>query len=643
MKFDRPYDICGWATKFNVKCDDGRTIEPDAFNDCDGQIVPFIWQHDHDNPENVLGHALLQKRGDEGMYTYCWFNRSPRAKSSMELIKNGDINSFSIYANKLKHHPGGSVYHGKIREVSLVLGGANPGALIEFPYLEHGADGEPCEDEAVIYMNSNIEQRAPKYIPPPVPVFSTAMAHTAVPAQQVSQEVKKMPANANATVKDVLDSFTEEQRNVMYFILGELLDEFGGSEDSGMKHNVFDNDTHENSLSHADIGAIFENAKRRGSLKEAVEDYFGEELSHAVFNDDGTQQTYGVANINYLFPDYKELNTPPDWIKRDQDWVSTVMDGVHHTPYSRIKTTHANITMDEARALGYIKGDEKKEEVFDLLRRSVDPQTIYKKQALDKDDIRDITDFNVVAWIKGEMRKMLDEEAARAILIGDGRSNSDQYKIRPEHIKPIWGDDELYTIPVHVTAGADISQTANNAIKSIIRSRRHYKGSGNLTYFTTEEWLCEMLLLEDGIGHPLYADKEALARKLRVNKIVTVPVMENQTKDGEALIGIIVDLRDYNVGADKGASVDMFEDFDIDFNKEKYLIETRFSGMLTKPYSAMAVTVGGKAYTYTETTVADGDNPSALGYYEKSGTVYFKSKDTTAVEGKTYYKKTKED
>ena len=640
---DMNYDICGWATKFNVKCADGRTIRPGAFAECDGAKVPLVWQHMHDSPENVLGHALLSNR-PEGVYAYCFFNDSKGADDAKELVRHGDINSFSIYANKLKHK-GGDVLHGTIRELSLVLAGANPEALIEFPVLEHG-DGEPCEDEAIIYSMGDITRPVYKpFVPPVMPAMQMqpVLMHTAAPAVAPAQPKKEAKTMPERTVRDVFNELTPEQKNVVYFLLGEMLDEFGGSEDSEMKHKAFEGDAPATTLSHDDMKSIFESAKRVGSLKAATEDYFAsnDSLAHAVYNSDGSEQTYGIADIDTLFPEYRNLNNPPDWIKRDQDWVGTVMNGVHKTPFSRIKSTYANITMDEARAKGYVKGNRKIEEVFSLLRRTTDPQTVYKKQKLDRDDILDITDFDVVRWIKGEMRLMLDEEIARAILIGDGRLSTDEDKINPQHIRPIWGDDELYTIRVNVVPAGndDESAKAKKIIRAIIKARKNYKGSGNLTYYTTEDWLTEMLLLEDGIGHPLYADTAALARKLRVNRIVTVPVMEGQTVGNEELVGIIVDLRDYNVGADKGAGVELFNDFDIDYNQYKYLIETRCSGALIKPYSAMAVTLNGTNYTYTAVDNPTG-NPSEEGWYEKQGTLYLKSKDTTVVTGKTYYEKT---
>lgn len=688
MSENKPYDICGWATKFNVHCADGRTIRPGSFDDCDGKQVPLVWQHMHDDPANVLGHAVLHVR-PEGVWTEAWFNDSAKADDAKELIRNRDINSFSIYANKLKHK-GHDVIHGVIREVSLVLAGANPEALIEFPVLEHG-DGEPVEDEAVIYSHGVIAPvgSLPTSVFPnaaaaqnymmhgvlnPVPVApqnmrvpENAAVYSAIPPQNASaipdkQEtmvhaealnVPQPPKTATApeggntmpnsqnqrTVRDVFNEMSEEQKNVVYFMLGELMDDL--KEDNNMMHSAFENTTPSVRLSADDYKEIFALAKKEGTLKAGVEAFVeanNDRLAHSVYNADGTEQTYGIADIDTLFPEYKNLTTTPEFIKRDQDWVGTVMNGVRKTPFSRIKSQYANITMDEARAKGYTKGNRKTEEVFSLLKRTTDPQTVYKKQKMDRDDILDITDFNVVAWLKAEMRMMLDEEIARAILIGDGRLSTDDDKVDPSHIRPIWGDDELYAIKAHVTAGADEAATAKAAIRTAIKARKNYKGSGNLTFYTTEDMLTEMLLLEDGIGHPLYADVAALARKLRVNKIVTVPVMENQTANGETLAGILVDLKDYNVGADKGAGVEMFDDFDIDFNQYKYLIETRISGALVRPYSAIVLVIGGTPTTYTETSDYTG-SPKDKGYYEKEGTIYRPSRDTSIVEGKTYYVK----
>ena len=569
------YDFSGWATKCGIRCSDGRTIEKGAFSDDNGKVVPLVWMHDHSSPDNVLGHALLEDRGD-GVYAYCKFNDTEHGQLAKSLVNHGDVRSLSIYANKLKQN-GGNVLHGAIREVSLVLAGANPGAAIDFPILEHG---EQAVDEAVIYNDGYIS------------VDEEHMEHaeddkTEEPVPEKPKEEEKMADKKDKTVKEVFDELTDEQKDVVYFMIGKALEDAGvnpeGKKDEKededteeMKHNVFDNDSayYGDTLSHDAMETIIKDAKKQGSLSESV-------LAHA--------EDYGIDGIEWLFPEDRELNKTPEWIKRNDDWVSVVMNGVHHTPFSRVKSTFANITEDEARARGYIKGRMKKEEVFSLLKRATTPQTVYKKQKMDRDDIIDITDFDVVAWLKGEMRMMLNEELARAYLIGDGRLPSDDDKISEDHIRPIANDADLFTIKTAVTypANATDSDKAKAIIKAAVKSRKNYKGSGNPTFFTTEDVLTDMLLIEDGIGHKMYKTEAELATSLRVSKIVTVPVMEGHQVGGKNLLGIIVNLQDYNVGADKGGAVNMFEDFDIDYNQEKYLIETRCSGALTKPYSAI--------------------------------------------------------
>lgn len=588
------YDFCGWATKNNLLCADGRTIRKDAFKENDGQTVPLVWMHQHNEPFNVLGHALLENR-DDGVYTYGFFNDTPEANTAKSLLKHGDITGLSIYANQLKQK-GGDVLHGTIREVSLVLAGANPEAKIEFVDLVHSEDGE--EDEAVIQMAKD-----------------ECLLHAYQEEEKKKEEPKKEEpkmAEANEkTVKDVFDELTDEQKNVVYFMIGKALEDAGvdtgnDKEEKDVKHNVFENDTPNNTLSHADFQSIMSDAKRCGSLKEAVENSLEDGvLAHAngaVVGPDsggaysytlGDNNTYGVAPIDWLFPEYRNLNNTPEFIRRPNEWVSTVMGGVHRTPFSRIKSMFANITMDEARAKGYVKGNLKTEEVFSLLKRATDPQTIYKKQKMDRDDIIDITDFDVVAWLKGEMRTMLDEEIARAILVGDGRLTSDDDHISHDHVRPIWTDSDLFTIKKTVDDDEDPSKKAKNFIRAAIKARKDYRGSGNPILFTTEDMLTDLLLIEDGIGHLLYQSEAQLATALRVSKIVTVPVMENLTRtvsgDTHDLMGIIVNLADYNVGADKGGAVQMFDDFDIDYNQQKYLIETRCSGALVKPYSAIVL------------------------------------------------------
>ena len=553
------YDFSGWATKNNLRCSDGRTILKDAFKHNDGQTVPLVWNHQHNDPLNILGHALLENR-EEGVYAYCKFNDTPAGTNAKMLVQHGDVSALSIYANQLKQQQG-NVLHGQIREVSLVLAGANPGAFID-SVIKHGDDSE---GEAVIYTGEELE-------------------HSDKEVEEVKEDQK--------TIKDVVDSMTEEQKNVMYALIGQAIDEAkhsdieeennndnnGGEED--MKHNVFENgvQNEKDVLTHADVEMIIKDAKRYGSLKESV-------LQHA--------DNFGITNIDYLFPDAKNLNTPPGFIKRDTGWVATVMNGVSHTPFSRVKSMFADITADEARAKGYIKGNLKKEEVFSLLKRETTPQTIYKKQKLHRDDVIDITSFDVVAWLKAEMRIMLDEEIARAILVGDGRLTSDDDHISEDHIRPIWKEAALYAVNNVLEHQTDADARAKSFIKAAIKSRKNYKGSGEPTLFCSEDLLTDMLLLEDMNGRVIYESEAKLATALRVKNIITVPVMEGLNRDVSGtkrdLLGIIVNLRDYNVGADKGGAVSMFEDFDIDYNAQKYLIETRCSGALIKPYSAIVI------------------------------------------------------
>lgn len=571
------FDFSGWATKANLKCSDGRTIMKDAFKENDGKQVPLVWNHQHNDPDNVLGHALLENR-DEGVYAYCKFNDSESGKTAKLLVQHGDVNALSIYANQLKQNLS-NVLHGNIREVSLVLAGANPGASIDSIMMH----GEESDEEAVIYTGENI-----------------ALAHADEEKPKESNKEEKEnkaveneeKAGGEKTVADVFNTLNEEQKTVVYAMIGQALEDAGNGEtketeknetteggNEDMKHNVFDNETQgqENVLSHDAMATIINDAKRYGSLKDSF-------LAHAA--------EYGIDQIDYLFPEAKTLNNPPEFIKRDTSWVTKVMGGVHHTPFSRIKSMFANITEDEARAKGYIKGNLKKEEVFGLLKRTTTPTTIYKKQKLDRDDVVDITDFDVVAWLKSEMRMMLDEEIARAILLGDGRPTSSDDKINEQNIRPIVSDADLYTIKkqVDVAKGATDDAKAKALIKAAVKARKEYKGSGNPTLFTTEDMLTDCLLLEDGIGHRLYKNEGEVAAAMRVSNIVTVPVMEGvKGPKGGDLMGVIVNLTDYNVGADKGGAVNMFDDFDIDYNQQKYLIETRCSGALTKPYSAIAL------------------------------------------------------
>ena len=578
------YDFSGWATKNDLKCSDGRTIRRDAFKHNDGQTVPLVWNHQHSDPLNVLGHALLENRKD-GVYAYCTFNDTPAGKNAKMLVEHGDVSALSIYANQLQQN-NGDVTHGVIREVSLVLAGANPGAFID-SIIRHG---ESSDDEAVIYTGEDIELMHADKAP--------------------EKEEGKMDDKNEKTVQDVVDSMTEEQRNVMYALIGQALEDAKHSgmdeedqnqennkkgEDEKMKHNVFENDKNKqnNTLTHADMEMILKDAKRCGSLKEAV-------LAHAASAGDAVYDKYGIKpnendeGISMLYPDYKNLNNVPEFIKRDTGWVAQVMSGVHHTPFSRIKSMFADITEDEARARGYIKGKLKKEEVFTLLKRTTDPQTIYKKQKLHRDDIIDITSFDVVAWIKAEMRMMLEEEIARAILVGDGRSTSDDDHIQENHIRPIYKEESLFVVNRVLDHQTDADSRAKQFIRTAIKARKDYKGSGEPSLFCTEDLLTDMLLLEDANGRIIYDSVSKLATALRVKNIVTVPVMEGVNRtNGESgkcdLLGIIVNLKDYNVGADKGGAVNMFEDFDIDYNAHKYLIETRCSGALIKPFSAIVI------------------------------------------------------
>lgn len=637
---EQSYDFGGYATKYGYQCSDGVTISSDAFKDHHGKRVPLVWQHQHNSPENVIGHADLEARRD-GLYAHCSLNTSKLGQQAKLLVQHGDIDSLSIFANHLTK-AGSNVMHGLIREVSLVIAGANPGAKIQYATIAHGDEMCQLDDEATIYSGEGID------------LINEEIAHADSERtvedvlNDMTDEQKKVVAflletltkggngtnsvshsASEKTVQDVLSEMTEEQQKVVAFLLSQAANNKGSvkhgdfdvdevlasmtddqlalvemlidnKEENEVKHNVFDQyegDTlKHDALTADDVKTIFDNAKRVGSLKEAVEDY----IQHT---DPVAGVDYGIADIDYLFPDAKTVTQTPGFIKREMAWVSTVMQGTKHLPFSRIKSVFANITADEARAKGYTKGKKKLEEVFLLLKRQTTPQTIYKKQKLDKDDIIDITDFNVVTWLRAEMRMMLDEEIARAILVGDGRNALAEDKINPERIRPIYTDDDLYTIKaqyaVNDTDTAD--QRAKKFIRKVIKARKDYKGSGNPVLFTTEDMLTDLLLLEDGVGRIIYDSVDKLATMLRVSKIVTVPIMENLSRSvttgsgGSAvtttyyLDGILVNLNDYAVGADKGGAVSMFDDFDIDYNQEKYLIETRCSGALTVPYSAITV------------------------------------------------------
>lgn len=573
------YDFGCWATRNDLLCGDGRTIRKDAFKDNNGQTVPLIWNHDHMNQDAVLGHALLENR-PEGVYAYGKFNDTEQGLMAKKLVHNGDIRSVSIYANKLKQI-GGDVIHGSIKELSLVLAGSNPGATIDF-VMAHGEGEEDSlianydESALVIYHSAPDDKQADEN------------------GEGAKEEKKDVTENKEKTLQEVIDSMSEEQQTAMYAVVGYALEDAGvgeKEEENEMKHNVFEQDEKQgNTICHSEIMAAIGDAKRYGSMRDAF-------LAHGIESTAEMTNTYGIKGAdNWLFPEARTLNNPPEFIKRDTEWVGRVMRGTHHTPFSRIKSMFADITEDEARAKGYIKGNMKKEEVFSLLKRTTTPTTIYKKQKMDRDDIVDITDFDVIAWLKSEMRMMLDEEIARAILVGDGRLASDDDKINPMNIRPIWTDDDLFTVKaaVKVPVGSTEDTRAKAAIRTIIKSRKQYKGSGNPVLYTTEDMVSDWLLLEDNNGRFIYESLEKLKSTLRVSDIVTVPVMEGLTRTGadgvvRQLAGLIVNLNDYNVGADKGGAINMFDDFDIDYNQQKYLIETRCSGALIKPYSAIAV------------------------------------------------------
>ena len=652
----KKFDCSGWATRADMLCSDGRTIRKNAFEECDGKTVPVVWNHEHNNPNAVLGHALLENRSD-GVYSYIAFNNTDAGQNAKLLVQHGDVDRLSIYANKLKQR-GGDVIHGVIREVSLVLAGANPGAVID-TVMAHGEDSE---EEGVIRSGEFIENVEPLFHADKdenkgdskddepkkekgepemaektkttketpnnngektvADVFNTlteeqkkvvyaligqaledadaksGKTDDAKDEKETKDEVKhsKDAAAANEdddseeTVADVFNTLTDKQKQVVYAMIGQALEDAGvdmdeeddeenGGGNNTMKHNVFDQETNtqdQEVLSHSEMEEIFTEAKRNGSLADTV-------LQH------------GITNIDYMFPDAKTIDNVPGFIKREDDWVAGVMAGVHKTPFSRIKSIFANITADEARAKGYVKGNQKVDEVFSMLKRTTTPTTIYKKQKLDRDDVVDITDFDVVAWLKTEMRMMLDEEIARAILVGDGRNQSSNDKINEQNIRPIWTDDDVYTVKaeIPITKATTADEKAKAFIKACIKSRKNYRGSGNPVMYMSEDMLTDCLLLEDVNGRVIYDTVEKLATTLRVTKIVTVPVMEGlkrvKTTNTHFLAGIYVNLNDYNVGADKGGAVNMFDDFDIDYNAQKYLIETRCSGAMTKPYGAVAL------------------------------------------------------
>lgn len=569
------YDFCGWATRNDCRCSDGRVIRRDAFKDNDGDKVPLVWNHDHADPANVLGHAFLFNR-PEGVYAYGKFNDSPNGKIGKILVQSGDVNSMSICANQIRQN-GSDVVHGEIKEVSLVIAGANPEAFIE-NVITHGDD----VSEAIFNFGEKLE------------LYHAEEDPKDTKSDSEESETVATTKKEDKTVADVFNSMSDEQKTVVYAIVGQALEDAGvdtGDEDEedtveqsdkingedSMKFNAFDKTTEGDTIVHAEVLAdTLKDAKRLGSLKESA-------IQH------------GIEDIELLFPDPKTQGQQPVMVTREMDWVSVVMNGVHHVPFSRIKSLYADLTEDEARAKGYIKGKYKKEQVFGLLKRTTQPTTIYKKQKFDRDDLIDITDFDVVSLIRREMRMMLNEELARAYLFGDGRPASSDDKINEQCIRPVWTDEEFFTINqvFQKEASDDSSKIARKFIEACIRARKNYKGSGNPIMFTTEDILTDMLLMTDSTGRDLYTDEAQLARKLRVSRIVTVPVMEGLTRQVGAknrhLYALILNLNDYNVGADRGGQVSMFDDFDIDYNAQKYLIETRCSGSLIQPYSAIAV------------------------------------------------------
>ena len=611
-------DFQGWASKNNLLCTDGRVIRENAFAHQNGAVVPLVWNHRHDTPSAIIGKATLVNKPD-GVYCYGLFNNTKFGNMCKELVSHGDVTSLSILANQLKQK-GHDIMHGMIREVSLVLAGANPQAFIEDMDLAHGEDAEYeariyPQEPIICHGDDDFEEQEPENTPAEEnpegnPTNESEPESDPTPTNQNGEENpvennnpmenandQLQHADNNRTVADVIDSMNDEQQKVLYALLGQALTE--NKEENTMAHNAFESGANTTAqLTREDFALLAKEAKACSSLKEAVLAHMDdmEGLSDALMHAD-----YGITDIEYLFPDDRNVTRQPQFIQRDMSWVSSVMSGVHHVPFSRIKSVFADITADEARAKGYLKGKLKKEEVFTLLKRSTTPQTIYKKQKLDRDDIIDIVDFDVVAWLKSEMRMMLNEEIARAILVSDGRSTASDDKIKEDNIRPIWTDADLYTIKVGIDSVTynDDDKLAKEFIRQCIKSRKDYKGSGNPALYTTEEMLTNMLLLEDGIGHRLYKTEEELRTALRVSKIVTVPVMEGLTRevtheaDSKAyihsLMGIIVNLTDYTVGADKGGAVSMFDDFDIDYNQQKYLMETRCSGALTKPYSAITI------------------------------------------------------
>ena len=581
------YDFAGWATVNNRRCADGRTIKAGSFSHQNGIRVPLVYNHDHDNISSVLGHADLEER-PEGVYAYCKFNNSPSGLDAKEAVVNGDISSLSIFANRLKEI-GHNVVHGDIREVSLVLSGANPGAFID-EVMAHSDDSEIGayiynDEETLELFHSDIDEDPEDTVEEePEKVEEAELSHSEDKVKEENNNMAAEAKNEEKTVQDVIDTMNDEQKDVMYGLIGEALKNAGQDVDEDddedaegeeeMKHNVFDTENEkDNVLAHSEFqGEVIGDAKRYGTMKESF-------LAHAA--------EYGIDNIDWLMPEYKNIdgNGAPNFIKRQPDgWVDVVMNGVHHTPFTRIKMMFADLREDEARAKGYMKGKLKKEEVFGLLKRTVDPTTVYKKQKFDRDDVVDITDFDVIAWVKGEMRMMLDEELARAYIFGDGRTALSEDKISETNIIPVWKDADLYCIKKVVTAEQGES-TSHAIISAAVKAQDEYEGSGNITAFMKAADVSDMLLMEDTQGHRMYKDMSDLALAMGVDKIVKVPASIMPA----TVYAVMLDLRDYNVGADKGGAINMFDDFDIDYNQQKYLIETRCSGCLTKPFSAIVL------------------------------------------------------
>lgn len=605
-------DFSGWVTKNDITCADGRVIKRDAFKVDDGKKVPLVWNHQHNSVYDVLGHTILENR-PEGVWGYGYFNKTAAGQNAKEIVGNGDVTNMSIWADQLKQI-GPEVNHGCIREVSLVLAGANPGAFIE-SVLTHGEPMEDGDDEGIFYLNDGL-----------IISHAAEKDEETDDDQEESEEEEEVAAK---TVESVYNTLDDDQKKAVAIIVGAAVesaknemqhsdDEDDDEEEGGdMRHSIFENKTgNQNQMSHAlnkdDYKELFSRAKQVGSLKAAFNELHGEDadlvLQHSI---DTTgmvtptgKQNYGFRDPEMLFPDYKALNETPEWISRNMDWVQKVIGGVRHTAFSRVKTLYADITEDEARAKGYMKGNKKKEEVFSLLKRSTGPCTVYKKQKMDRDDIIDITSFNVIAWIKAEMRVMLNEEIARAILIGDGRPKDHEDKIKEDCIRPIVKDDPLFNTTVEIDVSGGLAEGAANLIDEVIRARKNYKGSGNPTFFTTEDVVTELLLLKDAIGHRLYKTETELATALRVRDIITVEPMEGYKLDGKDLLGVIVNLTDYVVGTDKGGEITFFDDFDLNYNQQIYLLETRMSGALVKPFSALTLVSKATSSGGTETQAA---------------------------------------